>query len=196
LGQFHFTPESYVERIREEVRGYDALQARVAAATAGVDAGTILELGVGTGETARRVLELHPDARLTGIDSSAEMLERAREALPADRVRDLAVSRLQDSLPAGPFDLVVSALAVHHLDGAAKADLFRRVAAVLRPGGRFVLGDVVVPDRPEDASTPLTPGFDLPDRADEQLAWLDVAGFDARLLWSQGDLALLAGDRR
>jgi SAM-dependent methyltransferase len=61
---------------------------------------------------------------------------------------DLRVSRLEDPLPGGNFDLVVSALAVHHLDGAGKADLFARVAARLRPGGRFVFGDVVVSDDP------------------------------------------------
>jgi hypothetical protein len=38
-----------------------------------------------------------------------------------------------------------SVLAAHHLGGPGKADLFRRVAAGLAPGGRFVLGDVVVP---------------------------------------------------
>jgi tRNA (cmo5U34)-methyltransferase len=195
LGQFHFTPDGYVERIREEVAGYDELQERVAAATAGVEARRILELGVGTGETARRVLALHPGARLTGIDSSAEMVERARESLPAEQVDELVVSRLEGPLPEGPFDLVVSALAVHHLDGGAKADLFGRVAAVLPPGGRFVLGDVVVPERPEDAVTPLTPDFDLPDRAADQLAWLEVAGLGAHLVWSSRDLAVLTGDR-
>jgi tRNA (cmo5U34)-methyltransferase len=195
VGQFHFHPEGYADRIREEVPAYDELQAQVAASTAGIDARRILDLGVGTGETARRVLELHRDARLTGIDSSAEMLARARELLPAARVDTLVVSRLEDPLPQGPFDLVVSALAVHHLSGPGKADLFRRIAAVLRPGGRFVLGDVVVPERPEEAVTPLTPDFDRPDGADDQLVWLDEAGFDARLVWSQGDLALLAGER-
>jgi tRNA (cmo5U34)-methyltransferase len=39
------------------------------------------------------------------------------------------VSRLEDALPVGNIDLVVSALAVHHLDGAGKADLFARIAA-------------------------------------------------------------------
>ena len=70
---------------------------------------------------------------------------------------DLRVSRLQDPLPEGNFDLVVSALALHHLDGAGKADLFARVAALLRPGGRFVLGDVVVPEDPADAWLPEQP---------------------------------------
>src|SRR5262245_62724772 len=54
-----------------------------------------------------------------------------RSSLPPDRV-SLLVGRLEDPLPQGPFDLVVSALAVHHLDAASKADLFRRIAATLR----------------------------------------------------------------
>ncbi|MEX5712639.1 class I SAM-dependent methyltransferase [Parafrankia sp. FMc6] len=95
----------------------------------------LLDLGAGTGETSLRVLARHPHADLVVLDESAAMLDRARARLPTAH---LHVSRLQDPLPAGPFDLVVSALAVHHLDGPAKADLFTRVAAVLRPGGRFV----------------------------------------------------------
>jgi tRNA (cmo5U34)-methyltransferase len=195
VAQFHFTPGHYLERIRGEVRGYDELQEQVTAATAGIDAGSFLELGVGTGETARRVLALHPGARLTGIDSSPEMLERARSTLPSRQVEELAVSRLEDPLPHGPFDLVFSALVVHHLEKAAKRDLFGRVAQVLAPAGRFVLGDVVVPERPEDAVIALTEGFDLPDRIDDQLAWLDAAGLSSRAVWSQRDLAVMVADR-
>ena len=147
MSEFEFTPEGYVESMLAEIHDYVELQRETARATAGVRAERILELGIGTGETTRRVLELHPGAHLTGIDSSAAMLARAREAFPA---ADLRVARLEDPLPEGPFDLVVSTLAVHHLDSPGKADLFRRVAAVLRPGGRFVLADVVVPERPED----------------------------------------------
>lgn len=194
MGQVHFDPEDYLERIRDEVSGYDELQERVAAATVGVEARRILELGVGTGETSRRVLALHTGARLTGVDSSAEMLERARTTLPSERIEAFGVSRLEDPLPAAPFELVVSALVVHHLNAPAKRDLFGRVAQALAPGGRFVLGDVVVPARPEDAMIELTPGFDLPDRVDDQLAWLEAAGLRAGLVWSSRDLAVLAAD--
>ena len=55
------------------------------------------------------------------------------------------MSRLEDALPEGTFDLVVSALAVHHLDGAGKADLFVRVTARLRPGGRSMLATLWYP---------------------------------------------------
>jgi tRNA (cmo5U34)-methyltransferase len=194
--QYHFTPNRYLESIREEVPAYDELQSQVARASKGIAARRILDLGVGTGETAASVLDVYPAARLVGIDASEDMLGRARELLPGTRIESLVCSRLERPLPAGSFDLVVSALAVHHLDGSGKADLFRRVAEVLRPGGRFVLGDVVIPERPEDAQTPLTPDFDLPDRVDDQLAWLSAAGFEARVAWADRDLAVLVADSR
>jgi tRNA (cmo5U34)-methyltransferase len=187
VSQYHFDPATYLEMIRADVPDYDRLQDEIAAATADVPARRILELGVGTGETARRVLALHPGAKLVGIDSSEEMLAVAREALPAE----LEVGRLEDPLPEGPFDLVVSALTVHHLDGAGKRDLFRRIAAVLEPGGVFVLGDVVVPEQPEDAVTPLTPDFDRPDRLDDVLGWLRESGLDAEATWARRDLAVV-----
>src|ERR671936_429855 len=172
MSEFEFKPEGYLESMLEEIHDYVELQRETARATAGLSAERILELGIGTGETTRRVLELHPRAHLTGIDASAPMVARAREEFPA---ADLHEARLEDPLPDGPFDLVVSTLAVHHLDAAGKADLYRRVAEVLAPGGRFVLADVVVPERPEDAVIPCTPGFDLPDPVAPQLEWLRAA---------------------
>ena len=61
---------------------------------------------------------------------------------------------------------------MHHLDGAGKADLFARVADRLRPGGRFVLGDVVVPEDPADVVTPIDGVYDMPSTVADQLGWL------------------------
>ena len=185
-GQFHFTPERYLELMHDEVPRYEELEDETARATDGVDAATILELGVGTGETSRRVLARHGGARLVGIDASAEMLAEAN--VPGT---DLRVARLEDPLPDGPFDLVVSCLAIHHLDSAGKRDLFERIAAVLADGGTFVLADVIVPDDPADALTPCTPGYDMPDRLDDQLEWLGEARFAAEPTWVRDDLAVV-----
>ena len=185
MGQFHFHPGEYLELMHAELPAYERLQDRAAAAT-GSHARRILELGTGTGETARRVLARHPGAMFVGIDASADMLAAA--ALPG---ADLRCRRLEEPLPEGPFDLVFSALAVHHLDGPGKADLFARVASVLEAGGCFVLADVVVPDDPADATTPLSPGYDLPSRAEEQVGWLREAGLDASVVWTEGDLAVI-----
>jgi tRNA (cmo5U34)-methyltransferase len=194
LGQFHWNPDEYLALMRTEVPDYERLQEELVAATDGVDAHSILDLGTGTGETARRVLAAHPRAHLVGFDSSEPMLGVARTSLDPARVT-LRVGRLEDPLPAGPFDLCISALAVHHLDGPGKADLFRRLSSVLSPGARFVLADVVVPDDPVDAITPLSPDYDLPSTVAEQLSWLAAAGFAAAVTWSHRDLAVLRGER-
>ena len=191
-GQYHFNPDTYADMISADVPLYGRLQDELTAAS-GSGARRVLELGTGTGETARRLLEAHPDAFLVGVDSSAEMLAVAGAALPAERV-DLRVGAIEEPLPEGPFDLVASALCVHHLSGPEKADLFARVLSVLRPGGRFVLADVVVPVDPADATTPLTPGFDRPSPLSDQVAWLLDAGFEVRVCWSSGDLAVVAAD--
>jgi tRNA threonylcarbamoyl adenosine modification protein (Sua5/YciO/YrdC/YwlC family) len=191
--QYHFDADSYADEIRADLPAYDALQDELAGAT-GSGARRILELGTGTGETARRLLARHPDAVLVGIDENDRMLAVAGEALPGDRV-DLRAGRIEDTLPDGPFDVVASALCVHHLSGLAKADLFRRVRDVLAPGGLFVMGDVAVPDDPSLATTPLTPGYDSPSPLAVQVRWLDEAGFEPRVVWEEGDLAVVAARR-
>jgi tRNA (cmo5U34)-methyltransferase len=188
--QFHFDPATYIDMVTSEVPAYERLQQAVADATTGT-ASRVLDLGTGTGVTALRVLARHPGAELTGIDESAGMLDHARRALPA---ADLRVARLEDPLPAGPFDLIVSALAVHHLNGGGKAELFRRAALILIPGGRVIIGDVVVPDDPADVVTPVDGDYDRPSSVADQLVWLTDAGFRAYSPWAEGDLAVLVGE--
>jgi L-threonylcarbamoyladenylate synthase len=191
--QYHFDAGSYAEEIRADVAFYEVLQDEVAGAS-GSGAARILELGTGTGETARRLLARHPDAFLVGIDENEGMLAVAGGALPAARVALLS-GRIEDPLPEGPFDLVATALCVHHLSGAAKADLFCRVRDVLAPDGLFVIGDVVVPDDPALATTPLTPGYDHPSPLADQMRWLAEAGLEPQVVWERGDLAVVAARR-
>jgi tRNA (cmo5U34)-methyltransferase len=194
VSQFHFDPATYLDLMREEVPAYGRLQEEVAAASEGMDVARVLDLGTGTGETLAAVLARYPGAHAVGVDKSAPMLEPARARLAGWPV-ELVVAELADPPPPGPFDLVVSALAVHHLEGPDKAALFVRVAEVLRPGGRFVLGDVVIPVDAGDAVTPVTSGHDRPSTALDQLRWLAEAGFDAASVWSERDLVVFRADQ-
>jgi len=192
-GRYRFDPAGYMDMIREDIPAYDRFQDELTEVS-GADVERVLELGTGTGETAARLLDRHPRARLVGVDENAAMLAAARARLPADRT-SLRVARLQDPLPPGPFDLVASALCVHHLDGAEKRSLFARVRDALGPRGRFVLADVVVPEDATTARIELTPGFDRPDSVADQLRWLRDAGFSrARVSWCDADLAVVVAE--
>jgi tRNA (cmo5U34)-methyltransferase len=184
VNELEWDPETYLSEMLDGLPGYEELQEAVAAAADGLNVETVLELGTGTGETASRVLARHPRAGWTGIEASEPMLDRARERFPG---ADLRLARLEDPLPEGPFDLVISALAVHHLDADGKRALFERVARVT---DAFVLGDVVVPERPEDAVIEIDGVYDVPSSVAEQLSWLREVGFDADATFVRADLAV------
>ena len=101
-----------------------------------ISPGAALDAACGSGRHARRLAEL--GHQVVGVDSSPEMLAKARASVPE------AVFHHGDltSLPAesASFDLVVCALALEHVAdlNAAIAEMSR----VLRPGGRMILSDV------------------------------------------------------
>lgn len=190
MGQFHWDPAAYLELMRQEVPDYEALRDALVEASHGGKVGVILELGAGSGETTRRLLDAHPGARVVGLDASPDMLEAARSLL-AGRPVELHERRLEDRLPAVPYDLVASVLALRHLDAPGKAELVARVAAVLRPGGRLVLADVVVPDDPADAVTPIDGNYDTPSRVEETARLAGRCWPRPPVSWARRDLAFL-----
>jgi tRNA (cmo5U34)-methyltransferase len=167
-------PETYLDEIRAEVPRYDELQQATIKAIPFAPR-RVLELGVGTGETTRRLIERYPDAAVTGLDAQPEMVFKAREL-----GIEVRLARMEDPLPDGPWDLVLSVLTVHHLDDDGKRDLFRRVREQSRA---MVMGDVVIAD---PQVTALEEGIDLPSRADDMVDW--CAG---ELVWQADDLAVI-----
>jgi tRNA (cmo5U34)-methyltransferase len=176
--QFHWNPETYREQILAEVPRFEELQAETIRAIP-FPPRRVLELGVGTGETSRALLQSYPEAEITGLDSSPEMVFHAREA-----GIDVGLARMEDPLPDGPWDLVVAVLSVHHLPAEGKRDLFRRVREQARA---LVVGDVVVPREGGQRVTPIDPDWDYPERVEDLLDWSG-----AELRWQQDDLAVIA----
>lgn len=107
----------------------------------------VLDLGAGTGLMAAAVLAEYPDSELELLDGSGEMLALAGERL-GDVVSAVHVQDMRDPLPDGPFDAVVSALAIHHLEHAEQRRLFAAVYEQLRPGGVFVDAEQVAGPSP------------------------------------------------
>lgn len=121
MGQFDWTPDEYLERIRSRIPRYDELQEEAVKAIP-FPPKRVLELGMGTGETTRRLIEAHPDAWVVGLDSSPDMVFRARQTYD-----DVQLARMEDPLPDGPWDLVISVLSIGDLVNEQEQALFRRV---------------------------------------------------------------------
>ncbi len=111
------------------------------------------ELCCGGGDLGARLLEAFPRMAYLGLDASAVMLEAAGRRLaryaPRARLRPfrLEADAWRDSLPRD-LALVVTSLAVHHLDSAGKRRLYRDVHRRLRPGGALLVFDLVMPTAP------------------------------------------------
>lgn len=175
MAQFHWKPDSYLDLIRSEVPRYDELQdAAIAAIPFAPE--RVLELGMGTGETTRRLLEAYPDAWVIGLDSSPDMVFRAREMYD-----DVQLARMEDPLPDGPWDLVIGVLSVHHLRSDQKKELFRQVREQSRS---LVIGDVV---KAEQQVTPIDEGYDFPEEPSDLASWCG-----GKVTWAGDDLAVIA----
>lgn len=153
MGQFDWKPEVYLERIRAEVPGYDELQDQSVAAIP-FPPERVLELGMGTGETTRRLIEAFPDAWVIGLDSSPDMVFRARQSYD-----EVQLARMEDPLPDGPWDLVISVLSVNQLNDEQKRNLCRQVKSQSRS---LVIGDRFEEKREAD---------DLAEWCDGEISW-------------------------
>jgi tRNA (cmo5U34)-methyltransferase len=161
MGQFDWTPEAYLERIRAQVPRYDELQQQAIAAVP-FSPERVLELGMGTGETTRRLIEAYPDAWVIGLDSSPDMVFRVRRDYD-----DVQLARMEDPLPDGPWDLVIAVLSISELSDDHLQALCRRVHEHSRS---FVIGDSFEPDKLQ--------------------ALLDWTG--GKVTWQADDLAVVA----
>jgi tRNA (cmo5U34)-methyltransferase len=108
---------------------------------------TVMELCCGEGLLAECILDRYPQIAVVALDGSKEMLQRTRNRLARFGERfqcqlfDLAASdwRSIDQ----PISVVVSSIAIHHLDADQKRTLFSDIYRLLIDGGIFVIADVV-----------------------------------------------------
>ncbi|MGA7397103.1 MAG: class I SAM-dependent methyltransferase [Solirubrobacterales bacterium] len=174
------TSTSYLESVRSQVPLYDELQA---AATAAIPftPSTVLELGIGTGQTSAALLNRFPDSKITGLDSDPDMVFRARE-----QIADVSLARMEDPLPDGPWDLIISVLSIHRLTDEQKQTLFRRAR---QNSQALVIGDFVALPTGEGAT--MVDGTAYPGPAEHLAEWCG-----GEIAWAKDDLVVIVADYR
>ena len=119
-------PAQYGKFAEPRMRPVADLLARIA-----LDAPTaIFDLGCGDGRVTRLLADRWPDAALTGVDSSPEMLDAARRLLPE---MDFLEADLAAWSAEAPADLVFASASLHWLDD--HQTLFPRLMAMVASGG-------------------------------------------------------------
>lgn len=182
------------------------------------DAIRVLDLGCGTGTTARHILEKFPLAQVTCVDFAENMVKAARSKLSAYPNVRYVVKDFREFAWDTSYHVVVSSLALHHLvTDADKKTFYRQVYEGLKPGGCFYNADLVlassahlqeaylakwkaymkkgVPE--EEIEKKWLPKYreeDHPAALFDQLEWLKKIGFKAiDVLWKYYNFAVYGG---
>jgi len=185
---------------------------------------SVLDVGSGYGPVAAAVLDAFPNAHAIGMDISNAMMDRGRERMARFGVRfeymvgDFTDGTLPEQAAAeGPFDLVVSARAIHHLPAEGMVNLYVSIGANIKPGGAFFNLDTASPENvllndifrkirhAEDPNA--TPAYRSPEQQAHDMRlhhrdatlqkhfdWLHAAGFSTvDCFWKRLNQALVGG---
>jgi tRNA (cmo5U34)-methyltransferase len=180
---------------------------------------SVVDLGAGTGLMTSFFADVLPAARFTLMDIAGEMLDHARGRLADSGDRFTFVTEDFSTVePPSGVDLVISGLAIHHLDDEAKQVLFTRIYEALNSGGIFVNADQVlgrtaaVTERnrrtwlagarrlgvtDDDLAAAIERmKHDRMSTLEDQLRWLESAGFhDVDCAYKSGMFAVVSGRR-
>jgi len=180
----------------------------------------ILDVGAGTGLLSAFLLEKFPDAHLTLMDISENMLDEAKKRFATRPDTEYVICDYSRSELGGPYDLVCSALSIHHLSPEDKRRLFERICLALKPGGMFVNADQADGETPYFRqryldywndflrSGPLTEAqhaeilkrrdtLDRNEKLSVQLTWLKEAGFsDVDIVYKNRTFIVTVARRR
>ncbi|MCH8974402.1 MAG: class I SAM-dependent methyltransferase [Chloroflexi bacterium] len=220
--------DQYIQRMdeREDAERRPIFEYMARLIGADPDAGlSVLDIGSGYGPVAAVVLDAYPKAHAIGLDISEAMMAVGRERMArfGERFRYMVGDFGPGVLPpeaveAGPFDVVVSARAIHHLSAELMASLYADIHKNLRPGGSFFNLDTASPEtdamrdryraarraeHPEDVRPAATAGEPrhtdmFPHHRDatlvRHLEWLKAAGYAAYdCFYKKADRALIGG---
>ena len=175
----------------------------------------VLDLGTGTGILSYFILKNFENAKILALDLAQNMLEVARKNLVeySDRITFQQGDFSECDLGMG-YDLIISGLAIHHLEDRHKQKLFASIFQALKPEGIFLDRDIILGATPaltqqyerlwqdyitsngEDSDRWFKNYLeqDIPASVEEQIKWLKETGFvDVSCHWRYLNFAIFGG---
>lgn len=180
----------------------------------------VLDLGCGTGTISKRISERFPNSEIVCIDIAANMVEIAKFKLQNHPIKSFQVADFTTTKFESKFDVVVSSLALHHLDDdTKKRDFYASIYSILNNEGVFYNADVVLGSSTYLQNQNMTKWIefmkrsitekeifsnwipkhfdeDKPTKLIDQLEWLKKIGFwDVDVIWKYYNFAVYGGKR-
>ena len=202
--------DGYDEHMRTNIERASGFYAYTASLLPGEAGSRVLDLGCGTGLELEEYFALNPDAKVTGIDLSAEMLNALREKFPGKELNLIRASYFDEPFGEKQYDAAVSVESLHHFSAEMKASLYAKLCSALKENGAFVLTDYFAESaeleeeyfrnlaelkREQGLSDDTFYHYDTPLLVDHEMDILRRAGFrDVRILkqWGESTFTVLA----
>jgi ubiquinone/menaquinone biosynthesis C-methylase UbiE len=178
----------------------------------------VLDLGAGTGLFGAMVAKAFPAARLHLTDISEAMLAQARQRFEGNPHVTYSLQEHSNLSATSEYDLVISALSIHHLEDSDKRTLFRKIYEALHPSGMFINVDQALAPTPsgeeryerkwlEDVKANGASELTVTQARErmredksallaDQLKWLDEAGFEDIDCWYKRFRFVVYGARK
>jgi tRNA (cmo5U34)-methyltransferase len=198
--KFDDISKKYDEQRKKFIPCFDDLyRVSVSVASVNTENPKILDIGAGTGLLSAFLMERYPDASFTLIDISEKMLDIAKDRFRSNSNIKYIVADYSKYNFVEKYDMVVSALSIHHLEDEEKKEIYKKSYSLLKRNGILINADQVYGETPfienlnkkvwrhyiEDSGLPeeeILAGyerikFDKESILDQQMNWLKEAGF-------------------
>lgn len=215
--KFDDISKKYDEQRRKFIPCFDDFYGiLVSVASVNTENPKILDIGAGTGLLSAFLMKRYPKASFTLIDISEKMLDIAKDRFRGNLNVEFIVADYSKISFIKKYDMVVSALSIHHLEDKEKKDIYKKSYSLLKQNGIIINADQVYGETPfienlnkrvwryyiENSGLPkeeILAGYeriklDKESTVDQQINWLKEVGFcDASCIYKYYHFAVMFG---